>query len=481
MFKLNSFKKATILSIACLSLSIPISAQEINSSKASNPLKEAVEAAQDSSSSSPEVKSVVIKENGSNPIIEITGKGFGKDGRNVMVLVNDSGLFANVLSVKNKKVVAQIPNSLLCNGTVSVRVLVNKVASNPAVFSYSKDKPALYEVSPGHAQVGTVLQLKADNLACNPQDNLVTFNGIPLQLIGVTSDSLQVRVPTNLASANGSIKLTIAGQASSEKPFTIDKVESMPPSPTSDNTLRFNNSTGVGGSLGFSPMFNIKETISNFPGNPKANLWNLNFYGTHQAIIDVPFKADGVTQKALLTINCREASNIYGNFTGEKERFIYALISFPRNPEKPYHPDLNPFFWGACAIATESRPNGEIVFNSLARSRGGIDSFEISKDATTSSKATMTMTFVAPDLGYYEDYGINYSKAGNGQVRLPKVINLTVEMQDIQPNLPTSYFRVGRVTFTDNFGNQPMVTEKATFANTFSITDVPDFGLGIFR
>ena len=413
----------------------------------------------------------------------LIGKGFGKDGQALMVLVNDSGLFANVLSVKNKKVIAQIPNNLLCSGNVSVRVLVNKVASNSAVFAYSKDKPTLYDLSPTHAQVGTVLQLRADNIGCNAQDNIVTFNGTPLQVIGASSNSLQVRLPASLVSGNGSIKLTVAGQESSEKPFTIDKVESTPPSPTSDNTLRFNNSTGVLGSVGFGAMFNINETISNFPGtgNAKTNLWDVNFYGTHQAIIDLPFKTEGINQKALLTINCREANNIYGNFTGEKERFIYALISFPRNPEKPYHPELNPFFWGACAIATQSLPNGGIIFNSLARSTGGIDSFEINKTATTNSKATMTMTFVAPDLGYYEDYGINYSKAGNGQVRLPKVINLTLEMQEIQPNLPASYFRLGKVTFTDNFGNPPMVTDKAIFANTFSITDVPDFGLGIFR
>lgn len=475
----NNFKKALILSIACLSLSIPISAQELTASNVGNFL----ETANDGKGLTPQITSVAIKENSSNPIIEIVGKGFGKDGREVMVLINDSGLFANVLSVKNKRVVAQIPNSLLCNGEVKVRVLVKKVPSNPTVFLYSKDKPMLYNISPPHAKVDTVVELRAEHLACNLQDNKVTFNSIPLELIGGTSDTLQVRLPSNLAAGNGSIKISIAGQDSAEKSFTIDKTESTPPNSGSnnDNSLRFNNSTGVGGSLGFSPMFNIKETLSNFPGNPNAKLWDLNFYGTHQTIIDLPFKTEGINQKALLTINCREANGFYGNSVTQKERFIYALIQFPRSPEKPYHPDSNPFFWGACVAATESSPNGGFIFNSLARSKGGIDSFEISKDASTSSRATMTMTLIAPDLGYYEDYGINYASAGNGQVRLPKVINLTVEMQQIEPNLPASYFRVGKITFSDNLGSQPMVTEKAIFTNTFSITDVPDFGLGIFR
>lgn len=471
----NNFKKALILSIACLSLSIPISAQEVTTSETGNLL----EAASDAKSSIPQINSVIIKENTSNPIIEITGKGFGKDGREVMVLVNDSGLFANVLSVKNKKIVAQIPNNLLCNGKVNLRVLVNKVASNVGNFLYSKDKPALYDISPSHGEVGTVVRLHGDNLACNPEDNLVTFNGTRLQVIGVNNDTLQVRLG-NLAPGGGSIKLIVAGETTTEKPFTVDKAEEAPPSPSSDNTLRFNNSTGIRGSAGFSAMFNIKETV-NFLGSPKANLWDLNFYGTHQTIIDLPFKTEGINQKALLTINCREANGFYGNSIDQKERFIYALIQFPKNPEKPYHADTNPFFWGACVAATESRPNGEFIFNSLARSKGGIDFFEISKDATSSSKATMSMTLIAPDLGYYEDYGINYAKAGNGIIRLPKVINLTVEMEQIDPNLPSSYFRVGRVTFTDNLGNSPMVTEKAVFSNTFSITDVPDFGLGTFR
>ncbi|MFY9221666.1 MAG: hypothetical protein WAQ98_03290, partial [Blastocatellia bacterium] len=173
-------------------------------------------------------------------------------------------------------------------------------------------------------------------------------------------------------------------------------------------------------------------------------------------------------------------ANVFGNFSGEKERFVYALISFPRSPEKLYHPDLNPFFWGACAIATESNPSGGVIFNSLGRAGAGIDSFEISKTATSNSKAAMTFRLIAPDLGVYEPYGINYALAGNGQVTLPKVLTITVEMDAIQPNIPASKFLTGKVIYKD-FANGSMTTDNATFSNTFSITDVPEFGLGIFR
>ena len=478
----SNLKKSLILSVACLSLaSIPISTKaQSNNLNPANVANLLASAASQTTNSSPQVDNVIVKENGPNPIIEISGKGFGKDGRAVMVLINDSGLFANVLSVRKKKVLAQLPNNVLCSGNVSVRVLVNKVASNAASFNYQKQSPILYQLSPTHAQPGSVIELQADNLACDVGANSVSFNNVPLTVIGGTSNSLQVRLPSNLASSSGAIKISVLGQDSNIKPFTVDNTQSNSPTPTEDKFLRFSNSTGV--SAGFSPMFNITETIKGFPGaaNSEVKLWDTMFYGTHQAIIDLPWTVEGIPQRALLTINCREANNMFGNFSGEKERFIYALISFPRDPEKLYHPDINPFFWGACAVATESSPSGNFIFNSLSRAGGGVDSFEISKDATTSGKATMTFRVIAPDLGYYEPYGINYAAAGNGVVKLPKVATVTVEMQQIDPNLPASYFRIGKVTFSD-FANGTRVSEQVPFANTFSITDVPDFGLGMFR
>ncbi|MFY9225654.1 MAG: hypothetical protein WAQ98_23455, partial [Blastocatellia bacterium] len=95
-FRFN-LKKSLILSIACLSLaSIPISTSaqtnNLNPASVSNDLL--ASAASQPTNSTPQVDNVIVKENGTNPIIEISGKGFGKDGRAVMVLINDSGLFA---------------------------------------------------------------------------------------------------------------------------------------------------------------------------------------------------------------------------------------------------------------------------------------------------------------------------------------------------------------------------------------------------
>jgi hypothetical protein len=473
--------KAIILPASLLCLSIPVLAQTQQDSKSLKALKLA-EAFNQTSQSSLQLTSATIKQDGSNPLLEVTGKGFGKDPNTVKVVLNDNGVLLTPSLVKNKKLQVQIPNGDLCTGNVTVRVLVGTSTSNIVNFDYQKLAPVIYSIMPTHAQAGSAINIKADNLACQMNNNLVTINDSPVSVLGVTTDGVTVRLPDTLTAGKVNVRVTVGSQSSTPTDFLVDQSNSSDNNNntnTSDTKLSFLSTSPPGTS--FAPMFAIRDTVKNQNSDSGVSpLWDMNFYGTHQAIIDLPWKVDGFNQQALLTINCREVNNIYGNFTGQKQRFVYVLIQFPRNPEKAYHPTDNPFYWGACSVVTEGSPSGGIVYNSVARSGGGIDSFELSKDGSSSGKASMTFQVVAPDLGYYEDYGINYSKAGGGIVHLPKAMVITVEMNQIDPNLPSSNFRLGKVTFNDR-NNSPMVTQQATFANTFSVTDVPDFGLGSFR
>jgi hypothetical protein len=398
-------------------------------------------------------------------------------------MFNDNGVLVSPGQVKNKKLIVQVPNANLCTGQVKVRVVVNTTSSNTSTFSYEKNAPIIYGLIPEHAKAGSVIEVKADNLACDPSNNLVTVNDIPVAVLGMNMDKLTIRIPETFASGKVKVRLTVGSQASLAKDFTIDSNTSNGSNggnAGADNKLLFVSTSPAGAS--FAPMFAIREAVT--VNNVKTGLWDAMFYGTHQAVIDLPWKTvEGVTQKGLLTINFREVNAIYGASLAEKQRFIYALVQFPKDPSKVYHPENNPFFWGACSAATESSPSGGFIFNSLGRATGGIDSFEIAKDASTNGKATMTLTLVAPDLGVYEDYGINYSKAGTAETRLPKLMTVTVEMQNIQPSTPASQFKIGKITFNDSLTARGVkVTENAVFANTFSITDVVDlFGFGSFR
>lgn len=424
----------------------------------------------------PQITSTSVIESGDNPLLEIDGVGFSKDSK---VMINDNGILIQPQTAKKKKIIVQIPNGSLCSGSVRVRVVVGATSSNTSSFSYQKAAPIIYSVTPGHAQAGSVVEIKGDNLSCDTSNNLVTLNDMPLSVLSVNMNTLTVRIPDGFAVGSGNFRLTVSSQSSLPSPFTVDNKDTLPGNGNSgsDNTrLSFVSSAPPGAS--FAPMFNLRDAMT--LNNNSTNVWNALFYGTHQAIIELPFKIQGFNQKALLTVNVREVNGIYGTAIDQKQRFIYCLIQFPRNPEQAYNPDSNPFYWGACAAATEANPSGGFIFNSVTRATGGIDNFDLSKDPTaTNNKATMTMTMVAPDLGYYEDYGINYAKAGNGVVHLPKAMTVTLEMNQIQPNLPASKFITGKVTFND-FVNGSMTTQ-ATFANTFSITDVPDFGFGSFR
>lgn len=434
-------------------------------------------------SSTPEIGLIRVIESGDNPLVQIDGKGFGKNPNNVKVIFNDNGVLVSPGQVKNKKIIVQVPNTNLCTGQVKVRVIVNTTSSNTFTFSYEKNAPVIYNLIPEHAKAGSVVEIKADNLACDVGNNLVTVNDIPVAVLGINMDKLTIRIPETFSSGKVKIRLTVGSQASLAKDFTIDSNTgngSNGGNSGSDNKLVFLSSSPAGAS--FAPMFAIREVVT--VNNVKTNLWDAMFYGTHQAVIDLPWKTvEGVTQKGLLTINFREVNGIYGASLVEKQRFIYALVQFPKDPSKVYHPENNPFFWGACSAATESSPSGGFIFNSLGRATGGIDSFEIAKDASTNGKAKVTMTLVAPDLGVYEDYGINYSKAGTAETRLPKLMTITVEMQNIEPSTPASQFKIGKITFNDSLTARGVkVTENAVFANTFSLTDVVDlFGFGSFR
>ncbi len=430
------------------------------------------------SSQSLQLSSATVIQAGDNPLIEINGTGFTRQAK---VMVNDNGLLLTPQIAKHKKITVQLPSGNLCSGNVSVRVIVGTTSSNTVTFSYQKSAPIIYSLTPQHAKAGSVIQITADNLACDPTNNLVTVNDMPVPVLGLDMGKLTVRIPDNFISGKANIRLSVGSQSSLPSPFTIDPKDNLPGSGNTDPNspkLSFVSTAPAGSS--FAPMFNIRQDV-NF-NNATTDLWNVMFYGTHQTIIDLPWKAEGVIQKALLTINVREVNGIYGTAPDQKQRFVYALIQFPRNPEKVYNPDTNPFYWGACSAATESNPSGGFIFNSLARATGGVDSFEITKDASSNGKTSMTFKLVAPDLGYYEDYGINYSKAGNGQITLPKYMTVGVEMLDIQPNVPASYFHLSKVTFTDEVtGKGSQVTQQARFSDLFSDTDTPNFGLGIFR
>lgn len=432
----------------------------------------------------PKIETVTLLNNSdSYPLLEIRGTGFGKEIAPVQVIVNNGKAFATIVQVKNKKILAQLPSSSLCSGNIEVRVFVNKVASNLSSFLYSKGAPVIYNIEPQHGEPGMTLEIKADNLSCQAVNNLVTFNDMPVPVLGLGANSLSVKIPDNIAAGAVSIRVTVASNSSLPKTFSIDsKPSNNGGATTPENTLlKFSNNSGIAGSAGFTPMFNIKDSVN--VGTGPASIWDMNFYGTHQAIVKAPWKTvTGSQQLALVSIDCRYNSNLPGNLTGRPEKYVYVLVSYPRDPEQPYHPIDNPFFWGTLALCSESLPRGEVVYNSLTRSNGGIDFFEISKAADVRSKFSITATVIALDLGYYYEYGLNFSKAGGGKVSMPKVAKINITVNDVEPLVPMSRFHFGDVTLTDESGTNGSITTISTeWKSKLALDDITFFGAnGIF-
>lgn len=421
----------------------------------------------------PQVNSVAVLDNNNNPTIEIRGLNFGLDPSAVQVLINNTNMTAKIVKIKKKKIIAQLPNSTLCTGTLSVRVVVNRVPSNFGQLDFYLGAPKIENLTPQHAQAGSVVEITGQNLSCQPNNNIVTFNGEPAELTGMTGDKLSVKIPASISTGVASVKLLVSGQPSNTISFNIDTKSSGSNNDviSSGNKLLFS-STVSDGSAGFAPMLSIQNPV--VISGSQTNTWDLNFYGTHYAVVKAPWKTiDGSQQLAMVMMDCRYNRNLPGNITNQAERYVYVLVSYPRDPEKAYDPDTNPFFWGSLALCSENFPHGNFIYNSKARSGGGIDSFEISKDSSAKSKFVISTTVIAPDLGYYEDYGINYAKAGKGIVSMPKVLDVKMEFNQVEPDVPVGHYRVGNITLVDKSGSYgSMTTTNVLVHEKLTVDDI---------
>jgi hypothetical protein len=354
---------------------------------------------------------------------------------------------------------------------LSLRVVVNRVPSNFGQIDLYLGTPTIQSLSPQHAQAGAVVEITGQNLSCQPNNNIVTFNGQPAQLTGMTGDKLSVKVPDSISTGNASVKLVVNGQPSNTISFNIDTKSSSSDVTSSGNKLLFNSSVN-NGSAGFAPMLSIQNPV--IVSGSQVNTWDLNFFGTHYAVVKAPWKTvDGSQQLAMVMLDCRYNRNLPGNITNQPERYVYVLVSYPRDPEKPFDPDNNPFFWGSLSLSSENFPHGDFIYNSKARASGGIDFFELSKDTSAKSRFAISTTVVAPDLGYYEDYGINYAKAGAGKVSMPKVLDVKMEFNQVEPDVPVGHYRIGKITLTDKSGNYgTMITDNATMHEKLTVDDI---------
>ena len=224
--------------------------------------------------STPQITNVTILQAGDNPLLEVVGSGFGKNPNQLKVMFNDNGVLVSPQQVKNKKVTVQVPNVSLCTGQVQVRVIVGTTNSNSASFLYQKSAPIIYTLSPEHVQPSSTVEIKADNLACDPSSNLVTVNDVLVSVLAVNMDKLTIRIPESLSSGKVKVRLTVGSQSSLPKDFTIDPKPNSNNIPTtgSDNILRYLSTAPAGTS--FAPMFSIRDKVKNLNSpSGESSLW----------------------------------------------------------------------------------------------------------------------------------------------------------------------------------------------------------------
>jgi len=408
------------------------------------------------------------------PIVEIYGKHFGHKPEKVQVMINESGSFAKVLYVSPQMVQAQLSNSQICAGQVSLRVLVDRKASNATTVEFAPGAPIIDGFDRNKVHPGSLIEIRGYNLSCDAGSNLVSFNDTTVKPMAINGNTLTVRIPEQLADGIVKVKVTINGLESGSLPLTIESAAVTPGGNNNSGGLRFTNSSGVLGAAGFAPLFSILDAPALTDGNV-GMYWDANFYGMHQSIINVPWKTvTGDQQVALLTLNIGHSNSLAGNSTGEFEKFVYMRINYPLRPELPYDPVSNPFWWGASSISTEHAPHGEIYYNSLSRATGGVESFALAENIPGNTELTLSMRVVAPDLFKYEEYGKNYLKAGNGLVTLPKVATIVISAPTINARIPVPQFGNGKVTLVDESGQLGSTETNARFSsNVLMVTNQP--------
>lgn len=403
----------------------------------------------------PGITSITVVDNAGDPTIEIKGKNFGKNQDDVMVLMGEFGTKARILNVKNKRITAQLPAGLICGGKLPLKVVVKKVESQPNLVDINLGKPVITNLEPRQGLIDTVVQLKGQNVSCDLDSNIVTFNGVQAKVVAIQDNTLSVRVP-EISPGEAKVLLTVNGNVSDPISFNVERLEDRDYGiPGASNTITYFSNMAPG-LAGFGPVFNIKDMMLDPLNGISTPVYTMNMVGTHRAIINVPWTtATGKQQTALITINFGYSNSLVGNPTREFERFAYARINFPKNPGLDFNPDTNGYWWGASSLVTEHLPKGGIYYNSVDKASGGIDSFTLIKSLPGSGKFTFTMRLVAPDTGLHEEYGENYARAG-----LPKVVTLRVTCNAVEVRAPNAKLGIGTVTIIDEDGSSGSFTTQ---------------------
>jgi hypothetical protein len=425
--------------------------------------------------SSPSIKSISLINGGEYLIAEIEGQNFGKDPNKVKLVINDNGISGEILKVKAKKIVAQLPSSVLCSGSITIRALVNKIPSNPVKADLRLSAPLIEDLQPRHAQSGSIVEIRGRNLGCQPVENNVSFNGVIAEVLATGRNSISVRVP-EIATGTAEVRIIVSGQISSPLNFIIDpRGAGSGSTGGSGSIIQFKESSGVPGASGFAPMFSVNESF--LYSGLESSLWDAAFAGKHQAVIQAPWKTiTGEQQVALLTLVCLHSNSLAGNISREQEKFVYVRLNFPVDPHKSYDPNTNPFWWGISGLATEHYPQGGLYYNSINRATGGVDSFLMSRVLPGKARLSLTMKVIAPDLFKYERYGENYEKAGEGIVSMPKVATVRLDFDQIDMRIPVAQYNIGSATIIDDSGKNPsVVTEKVQFrSGIFDLGELDD-------
>ncbi|RBL89444.1 IPT/TIG domain-containing protein [Chitinophaga flava] len=149
--------------------------------------------------------------NGSSGMqIRISGEGFGNTNSPAEVTIN--GISANVVSVSDTLIVAEVPEKA---GSGPVKVVVNGKTSSGANFRFQ----SVTAIKPLTGGVGTKVTISGEGFDGAIAGNIVDFNGKAAKVLEASATKLVVEAPAGVAS--GPVAVTVNNQKTIGPAFTL--------------------------------------------------------------------------------------------------------------------------------------------------------------------------------------------------------------------------------------------------------------------
>lgn len=153
-----------------------------------------------------------------NDQIEITGENFKPINTNVVIFAG--GQVAQIISQSATKIIAQVPDSGVLNGPITVQVSQVEKAVSKDDFTLDTSRPVFISMTPNSGLSGKISNLYGANFSKDLTQVQVYFDTVQAQIISTSEHRITVKVPKGIPDGLANVTVVVNGVQSNTLPFT---------------------------------------------------------------------------------------------------------------------------------------------------------------------------------------------------------------------------------------------------------------------